>query len=148
MARKKLIRIWKTNTRNKSPYAPLTSETPGNCYQNALEFVLQREASKSKMTERFPQYSEETTIVHGKIRDLEGKILDHAWVKITPNGKPPSVRTNGNTWPAETYYKTVVEVDAEYTPDEAFCLACNTAKPGRIQYGPWTAEERKKFINR
>jgi hypothetical protein len=100
----------------------------GHCYEDVFKFIQEMSISSD---------DEDVHIVHGKFRNIDGKLIDHAWVKISPKSSNPKV------WDpearciidGEVYYKRVAVVNGEYTILQAFRLMAHYG------YGPWTPQE-------
>jgi len=96
----------------------LIKPTPGLCYWDAVHFAEKNAAPNGKGKTAY------FTVVHGRVRNRGGEIIDHAWVNIRPYdraevmevwnsveraGKPVNIFTPAERW----YNDRVVKIQAE-----------------------------------
>jgi len=106
---------------------PFTISPTGTCYQDAWRYVMRH-------------VEDHPVLAHGTIVGLRGR-MNHAWVEL-PDGTvwDPSAQV---PMPIEKYYSLVDPiVEDRYTADEA----AHMLSVGK--HGPWSAEERMKYIGR
>lgn len=102
------------------------AQATGLCYEDAWRFLIKEE---------------EGTLVHGSVWTDPGKRIGHAWVETE----------TGYIWEPEHrefFQKSVWEKiaqpieEARYSPEQAAIMVARTE-----HFGPWTAEEREKFLH-
>lgn len=90
-------------------------ETPGgSCYYDAWKFVLRHD---------------DCIIVHGTVKNPDGKVMHHAWAECDSLVWEPQT---GEYLPRRAWGERVVSRDAAYSADEAAVLALKTGHSG-----PW-----------
>jgi len=108
------------------PVSSSLTTPAGTCYPDAWRYVM-----------RHP----EAVLAHGTAISL-GKRIGHAWVEL-PDGTVWEP-TSQAIFPIERFYALVDPiVEDRYTSEEAAIMVARVGK-----HGPWSAEERMKYIGR
>jgi len=100
----------------------------GRCYEDAFWFVLHNSHSFEE---------NQVKLVHGRVIKPDGKTIDHAWMKL---GKSRIWEPQSDTYLDRNQFEKDGVVDAEYSLKQALRLW-----GGTMNYGPWTARERRKY---
>lgn len=111
------MKIWKM-----SKYEDFSIEKyeEGNCFKNVITWITRNDT--------------DVIVVHGKVNDMNGRIIDHAWLENGDRVIDPTVGVNVD----KTKYYSITKAVAEskYTSEQALINALRVGNGG-----PWTKEE-------